>query len=607
MVNIDHYDSSTALEASAAAGCYLCRIFRARVICEDPDLDELPAGSCHLTFFKDVSLTFTVGHVRVYHEFTAVRASENLGCPQPKHLSPKRLAPETLDQDLECLIRDFINPSLAMCDGSVPGRHLACRSSLNVDQKQRIPTRLIDVGDGQSDTVRLVTPLRDFPDIKKLNYLILSYSWGQTNESAKTTRANLDERERGIDTGRLPKTIQDAVKLTQLMKIRYLWVDVICIIQPCKTDKYIQDWTSESPKMGSYYSNAHCLISALGASDSSKGLFTERPASKYQTKPCVIGFNQKEKEYIYVFPPQRTVSLEFDSAPLLKRGWCLQERVLSPRILHWSRNGLLKQCFGSKEMSEVCPPNEIPEPRREGTVVPHGSVFSRSGSTALGRQWAEIVREYSTMRFTYGTDRLAAIHGLADQLAIFHKDEYFAGVFRSHLAQGLMWEPNSEDKEGERLTCFPSWSWACHHSKSSVFLTDISQSLVKCTRADVFPSTQDPLDFTNTSKRILRLEAPLLAIDAQQCRKGGSFELIIETPRFDAHIGFDSEDLAANHGKSLSILLLDIGRIVKGIVLRPKDSYYERIGYAWVDRGHNPKELLHANYWEDLRTEVGLI
>ncbi|KAK7430956.1 hypothetical protein QQZ08_002485 [Neonectria magnoliae] len=517
------------------------------------------------------------------------------------------LAPATLDHDLECLVQDFIKPSLAICDGAIPGRHPACRISLNADQKYRIPKRLIDVGDDQNDTVRLVTPLRDFPHISTLDYLILSYSWGDTNESAKTTRANLKDRERCIGTRSLPKTIQDAVKLTQLMNIRYLWVDVICIIQPCDTDKYFKDWISESSKMGSYYSNAHCLISALGALDSSKGLFKERPASKYPTKPCVIGFRKEENEYVYVFPPQRTLSLEFDSAPLLKRGWCLQERILSPRILHWSRNGLLKQCFGSKEMSETCAPNDIPEPRREGRLISHGPVFSRSTTTDLGKQWAKILREYSSMRFTYGTDRLAAIHGLADQLSKLHKDEYFAGIFRSHIAQGLMWEPNHEDKDAEKLTCFPSWSWASFHSKSGIFLTDVCKSLIKCPRADVFPPMEDPLDFTDTLNRVLRVEAPLLPIDAQTWQQNSYSELTIETSKFDGRIGFDSKYLASHHGDSMCVLLLDAGKILKGIVLRPKGGMYERIGYAWVYQKRSPNEPSQEGYWEGLRKEVDLI
>lgn len=60
-------------------------------------------------------------------------------------------------------------------------------------------------------------------------------------------------------------------------------------------------------------------------------------------------------------------------------------------------------------------------------------------------RWSQIMREYSAAKFAFDTDRIVAIQGLSERLASIQNDEYFAGVFRSDLAQGLVWEADTED------------------------------------------------------------------------------------------------------------------------------------------------------------------
>lgn len=45
-LQMDHHESSATLEKAAAAGCYLCRTFRANFLYQHPELDSLPAGRC---------------------------------------------------------------------------------------------------------------------------------------------------------------------------------------------------------------------------------------------------------------------------------------------------------------------------------------------------------------------------------------------------------------------------------------------------------------------------------------------------------------------------------------------------------------------------------
>lgn len=75
-----------------------------------------------------------------------------------------------------------------------------------------------------------------------------------------------------IDVRKLSPTLRDAIALTRYMRIPYLWIDSVCIIQDSK-----EDWEEESAKMGSYYGNA--LFTITAGRKKSKGLFGERKFS----------------------------------------------------------------------------------------------------------------------------------------------------------------------------------------------------------------------------------------------------------------------------------------------------------------------------------------
>ncbi|CAM1503587.1 Fc.00g011780.m01.CDS01 [Cosmosporella sp. VM-42] len=505
---IDHHDSVTALEEPAASGCYLCRTFRAQHLYEarnqqiqpgrlkiklklpnhrdnsvddDGDGDECVASICigeksHSLVTKQSNLP--TEHLDVIRsQFGALTTL-------------KRFAPETLDLDLARLAKDRIHLWIREClSGS--GRHEKCaHRKLKQDESFDLPK----------------------------------------NGPTKTTRANLEERRQHINPADLPKTIQDAIKVTRLMVIRYLWVDAICIIQPHPGDKYLDDWMSEASKMGSYYSNSHCLISALSASDSSQGLFKERLSEKYPTKSCTIAFDFKANKYIYTPVPRPDFLITPNSSisepePLITRSWCLQERLLSSRALHWSSIGLFWQCLGVFEDSEFTPMlNRVDglegyEPALEAMQ----QIFTASGDEAMGKIWTAIVSEYNTMGLTYKTDRLAAIQGLGNQVATLHQTEYFAGLFLPHICRGLLWEAPSSDVEREKLTHFPTWSWASCYSRHGVTFNYFDNTWVRCTRPDVFPLQRRATDFNDPSKRVLRIEAPLLWLKPEQDRHEHSF------------------------------------------------------------------------------------
>lgn len=127
------------------------------------------------------------------------------------------------------------------------------------------------------------------------------------------------------------------------MGIRYLWIDAICIVQP-NNDGYYDDWTIEAAKMGSYYSNALCCISAIWTKTVLIVFFRERYSARcpWREDECI----SHDESFFAIKLPYEIATPDLDSTPLMSRKWVLQERILSTRKLHWTTVGLLWECSG---------------------------------------------------------------------------------------------------------------------------------------------------------------------------------------------------------------------------------------------------------------------
>ncbi|KAL6918386.1 hypothetical protein FSST1_009881 [Fusarium sambucinum] len=366
----------------------------------------------------------------------------NIQPPAQRLPTVNRLALDTIENDLNVLFEN-INQWLTAC--TMSGKHEECISLEScTSSTSALPTRLIDVGTHVEDITRLVESQKIYlrNEMKPL-YLILSYRWGNGNRSARTTQNNFQQRKTQMSIQELPRTIKDAIGITRRMKIRYLWVDAVCIIQP-DNDRGTEDWLKESANMCDYYSNAYCCIAASSAEDSSEGILVERPVANF---PFREWSNPGGKLLGCPHNAQRLFR-----NPLLERAWCLQEWILSPRILHWTRNGLIWECKkgffweGQKVLHDDEP--VIPGCQREGTTInsinsecPFEMNFSPNTSTeiwqildsskdeALGYHWSRLIYCYNQMNLTNSRDRLAAIQGIATYLSNRHKVRYLAGIF----------------------------------------------------------------------------------------------------------------------------------------------------------------------------------
>ena len=92
---------------------------------------------------------------------------------------------------------------------------------------------------------------------------------------AKTVKSRIPGYENDIPLQLLPRTIYDALVVTQGIGLRYLWVDAMCIIQDDGDDT-----AEQIGQMYAVYRSAYVTISAATAATSK-----EVPFHYYHVKP----------------------------------------------------------------------------------------------------------------------------------------------------------------------------------------------------------------------------------------------------------------------------------------------------------------------------------
>ena len=368
-----------------------------------------------------------------------------------------------------------------------------------------LPRRLLFVGNGLQD-IRLV--MNDLPASGQ--YTCLSHRWG-ANQPLKTTRDNIEAFRRTIEWQTMPKTFQDAIKLTQYLGIQYLWVDSLCIIQDD-----VNDWVEESGNMCNIYENSYLTIAATSACEGSQGLSIRKSANYVRLSGelssgilfDIVGHRRphtSKNGHLTMGHPHAHYPTN-DNPPLLSRAWTFQERILAPRVVHFCGEELMWVC-GTMTYCEC-------EPAHRGGTYPGGTVkheFHRilkqrsSGLTVSG--WHKMVQEYSALDLSHEDDKLPALSGLAKQNGRLRPSaRYLAGLWSNSLMMDLLWsswhvrdsEPRNSGlvKVDQKPTGWraPSWSWAAQNvavrfpaSPPKTMLT-----YLKIHSCETTPATLDP-------------------------------------------------------------------------------------------------------------------
>jgi hypothetical protein len=285
----------------------------------------------------------------------------------------------------------------------------------------------------------------------KPRYAALSYVWG----SGTVTRgACVKEGKLPI---RLPRTIEDAMRVVGHIGIRYLWIDRYCIDQANAEERHTQ-----IKQMDLIYRHAVITLVDAAGTNPHHGLPGVSTTSRISQPHVLLG------QY-HLMSSLRDPKDVIRTSPWVRRGWTYQESFFSCRRLIFTNEQISWECrWGTG--------------RESLTGFKHGPIYQMfsTANEAEERPWAitKLLSAYSVRKLTYQDDIIRAFEG------IFHSFELHRHPVFNYLgtpimpallgkdngdpapderrpsesfAAGLCW---SNVGPGERRRQFPSWSWA---------------------------------------------------------------------------------------------------------------------------------------------------
>ncbi|RYP75127.1 hypothetical protein DL771_002588 [Monosporascus sp. 5C6A] len=494
--------SAERLKAGYLDGCHLCALLWRRADGQHLLRNDPQADSRQL----EVSLTATArdasgeGDPMNRLPFTAATGSLKI-----KLINPDRTRPRAEPRSIEAYLET--NPSLnqnvlgklrepissksdvklrQMLDWyhQCTERHKKCAGfSSMVAPSQQLPSRLLDLGDNK---LRLEC---DVQSILNLRYATLSHVWGNDPASyLQLKEATLKAFKTEVPFDALPFKYKDAIRITKALRIRYLWIDSLCIIQDSA-----KDWKTEALKMAAVYGCSACNISYTHPP-------SEEPAKRYLRDPrvnipCKLAAAAVRPSRLSDFgvdhlwskplPPAAVVVQPVAGAihgswsteayrrvcSLLSRAWVFQERLLCPRTIYYGHDRLLWDCCETFNDEFSGPMPYVPRSKAQIYLAFSGVTQNQTLASPLGHfdgQWKSMVNDYRSCKLTFEKDRAIAFAGIARAVQSQTGMTYLAGIWKEAAHLDLLWcvmprgptsslrlpGPGTQEHLGA-----PSWSW----------------------------------------------------------------------------------------------------------------------------------------------------
>jgi hypothetical protein len=458
-------------------------------------------------------------------------------------------------------------------------------------------------------------------------WVTLSHCWGRNPTFLRLKDSNLSEFQKSVPINDIPQTFRDAIVLCERIGAEFLWIDSLCILQEGAGSK--QDWLHHANAMRAIYRNAQLNISADWAESSTGGLFKSRHPAHIERPAVTFRAGPLEGRWILTWDTEFG-PLSSDS-PLRKRGWVVQERLLSSRLVRFCGDYVRWHCREPPfHKSERYPKGMRPsESGRRFLQLPSPSTaeLQRLLTNEAYRGFVDIAHLYSHTALTYpDLDKFPAFAGLAEHYSLLFEDQYIAGFLKGHLPRALGWVRDRWGTEEEmsltRPTSYraPSWSWAaldCRTFASNLINSstdaDVQDVVDLCQIVSHHVVPRDPLNpygQLESSSLALRVHLNTCTWDGDTAMDIYQRIRLPEFPSIEhANVTFDTiadSYIAPDQTKFLAIGARESVSDVLGLLVKREEGVntatYKRIGLIDFAFGHDVSLLnrLHSQPLEEI-------
>ncbi|PTB65715.1 HET-domain-containing protein, partial [Trichoderma citrinoviride] len=401
------------------------------------------------------------------------------------------------------------------------------------DTVSRLPRRLIDVMSSQfirawpmdelGEEEFDLLGLRNFPNVRIVSssslphdtpYFTLSHKWGNPSSILLTKKTDYllsEDITPHLLNSSESAVFGHAIHITRALGYRYIWIDALCIMQDDGPEK-IEDVMN----MDEVYSKCTLNISA-SEGRTREGLAFDRKLDRINPCRATVTMPESEEE-VQLHSFSDKYFLRALEKPLNRRGWVFQERILAPRIVHFTNEQVFWECH-SLTATETLPQglsgtSQLGKGHRISSLLPLDE---------LRYKWYdETMSGYSATSLTFGDDRLLAISAVAKQFcAAMQRDpsKYLAGIWEDDLPASLLWGEDHRPRMGgtgppariiNEMKNAPSWSWAS--ILGPVVCTLPTYQKVAAEVLEVHPKRSSPNFFDGMDSCRLRLRGSMCKI-----------------------------------------------------------------------------------------------
>ncbi|KAM0458867.1 hypothetical protein ACHAPV_005857 [Trichoderma viride] len=260
----------------------------------------------------------------------------------------------------------------------------------------------------------------------------------------------------------LPQTLKDAIQVTLDLGLQHLWVDALCIIQDSNQDK-----AEQISRMADIYEQAHVTISAARATAVPEGFLHSRYIAGEQSFRMPFTCEDGQPSAVILWQGREPDAWE----PIDKRSWCLQESILSPRVLEYGTHNIRYHCARSRaDESQLQSDGWVGHSKTFAQLNMSHPLTSSVDWASLDdpdkfvQVWQTLVSHYTRRGLGWYQDKLLAISAIARKMSRSANKTYIAGLWAEYLGELLLWHPNHDPDAQEtprRHATYvaPSWSW----------------------------------------------------------------------------------------------------------------------------------------------------